>query len=197
MARNILRGGTHLPMHDLESFYWLLAWVTLRHVEHNKSLDPLIQVFDNPDAMAASMLKFAWLHEVVDVGTNKPLTQLLGQLARLLLDSSGMDHDKDYDTMLRIFEDALGSKWPQGDRCISFTPSKSNKFESGIGGTRTSKKRKYQSQNPPKMAPSEDAEENAQKVVDNEEPSTKRSKGSHSRENKVRKNVARRPGRVR
>ncbi len=73
-----------------------------------------------------------------------------------------MDHDKDYDNVLRAFLGVLNGKWLQGDSCISFKPSKSSQIWGVDMGL-----------NPPKMAPSvndKNPEENVQKVVDSEEP---------------------------
>ncbi len=114
MARDIIDGMPRLPKHDLESFFWLLAWVSLRHVE-----DSLVDRFDMHKATTTRMLKSGWLYTIlagwkeIEVKANKPLIKLLGRLASLLL--FGIDHD----TMLLLFEDALNSKWPQDYRCTS------------------------------------------------------------------------------
>lgn len=127
MARDILKGKSHLPKRDLESFFWLLAWIVLPHADHGGSLDGLVDVFDILKATAASTQKFGWLFEVtsgvqeIGIRKNEPLTQLLRQFAHLLTSEfSGVDHD----TVLRIFEVALKGKWPRGDRCITRTSKK-------------------------------------------------------------------------
>ncbi|KAF8326900.1 hypothetical protein F5887DRAFT_899402 [Amanita rubescens] len=119
-ARDITDGMSQWPMHDLESFFWLLAWASFRHVK-----DTLVDQFDMPKAAKARTLKLGWLCMVltgrkeIKVEENRPLTQLLIRLALLLFDSRGMDHDN----VLPLFEEALNSEWPDY-QCTSFVPSK-------------------------------------------------------------------------
>ncbi|KAF8313328.1 hypothetical protein F5887DRAFT_892569 [Amanita rubescens] len=122
MARDIMDGMSQGPMHDLESFFWLLAWASFRHVKKS-----FVDHFDMPKAAKARMLKLGWLCKLVLIGwkeieveENRPLTQLLIRLASLLLfDSRGMGHDN----VLPLFEEALNSEWPDY-QCTSFVPSK-------------------------------------------------------------------------
>src|SRR6266550_94707 len=114
MARDILDGNSYLPKHDLESFFWLLASITICPRDRPWSLDSLKRVVLNKVARDAGSARAPWLEYITlseDVRRNKPLMQLLDQLAHLVLEP-----DVDHTCMLRVFEDALDSQgWPEDD----------------------------------------------------------------------------------
>ena len=108
---------SHTPMDDLESFFWLLAWIAIRYKNYGRTSNSISTVYSPPNAQAARAYKIEWLKditlgkEIVMVKRNKPLKQLFDQLARLLLVP-----DLDHSRMLRVFEDALDSQgWPEDD----------------------------------------------------------------------------------
>ncbi|PIL28127.1 hypothetical protein GSI_09778 [Ganoderma sinense ZZ0214-1] len=110
----------HAIPHDLESFYWVLLWVVLRHTKHvvasmkGKSRhETCAEVFKQGDAEEASKSKFFWVKfhvKYLDVTRNKPLTDLLKQFAVLINDDNVV---LDYDQVLELFNTALASEsWP-------------------------------------------------------------------------------------
>ena len=147
LARDVLKGGSHLPKHDLESFFWLLAWISFRYVSCGCTgwiVKSLGKVLDEPcDAQWAKERKIAWLgnislaKKIVNLTGYKPLMQLLDKLARLLLKL-----DLDYTRMLRVFEDALVSQgWPEDDPHLGpkceFDPISSSEHDAPLVIART------------------------------------------------------------
>ncbi|KAJ7623555.1 hypothetical protein FB45DRAFT_1005940 [Roridomyces roridus] len=64
----------HGPHHDLESFFWLLVWMVLRHTDLNK--DPLAcsKLFDR----LGHQMKYTYVGETIPIdNTNRPLYALL------------------------------------------------------------------------------------------------------------------------
>jgi len=105
LARDILGGDSHSPKDDLESFFWLFVWTSLRRVKCGWTSNVLRTIFENSwNAQSARKRKITWLEDItdekyVDAKENKPFMQ---QLACLFLEP-----DVDHTRMLRLFEDAL------------------------------------------------------------------------------------------
>ncbi|KAI0788307.1 hypothetical protein C8Q74DRAFT_672954 [Fomes fomentarius] len=126
MAAAIL--GSHIPIihdvhHDLESAYWVLLWLVLRHTEHNLGQLVCKNVFVFGDDDKAAAAKYLWviLHskELVVKG-NEPLTTLLLEFRSLLYRSA--DHPNpaeilNHDSVLEIFRKAISQEknWPKDD----------------------------------------------------------------------------------
>nr|VWO96499.1 Uncharacterized protein [Ganoderma boninense] len=114
----------HAIPHDLESFYWVLLWVVLRHTQHvvtnmkGKSRhQTCAEVFQQGDAIEASKSKTFWLKvyaKNLEVTRNQPLTALLKRFAVLINDDNMVP---DYDEVLQLFNTALASEsWPDAKR---------------------------------------------------------------------------------
>ncbi|KAJ7134280.1 hypothetical protein C8R44DRAFT_770049 [Mycena epipterygia] len=129
----------HGPHHDLESFFWLLIWMILRHTNHHHSDKGLAcaKLFDASDNRA----KKAWLHDFTPVQKDSPLYKIAERLRELVVYQNPVRTDPDlannpfYDpshapspavamthtqVVLR-FKWALALKdWPTNDRAVPF-----------------------------------------------------------------------------
>ncbi|KAJ7171579.1 hypothetical protein C8R43DRAFT_858730, partial [Mycena crocata] len=116
---------THGPHHDLESFYWLLVWMILRHTNHT-----------HPDNGRASSnllhatMKKGWIRDrsPLDQSTNVALYNLMDGLTiavekqnpRVASNSKYAEVAElkllNYDDVLAIFRDEIASpQWPEND----------------------------------------------------------------------------------
>ncbi|CDO78205.1 hypothetical protein BN946_scf184701.g3 [Trametes cinnabarina] len=127
---NPLKPILHQPYHDLESFYWVLLWVVLRHTNcrHQDALlegQPLFEILfrTNGDALARS-LKVAWLYSMdsLVVMDNIPLTTLITKLTHLIVKCRTFlwdppaKHRYTHVDVLAIFDEALAMDgWPETD----------------------------------------------------------------------------------
>ncbi|KAI0689320.1 hypothetical protein C8T65DRAFT_588766 [Cerioporus squamosus] len=120
-------GDAHWVHHDLESFYWVLVWVVVRHVAHGHPLGPKLcsNVFPQGTDEVGGNGKVSWLqgkgkgkHFVIP--GNPPLTDLVRKLSVIVGDHF-MKEDLDYDMFLAPFEEALArDDWPVGDEALPF-----------------------------------------------------------------------------
>jgi hypothetical protein len=126
MAINVLMHKMHERKHDLESIYWLLIWIILRHVKHDQGPSACKELFDVEDRKLAAFAKMAWLgRSDLRISNNEPLTELLESLRILFKKQLG---DKDtasvevtYDTLLATIDDALRLPgWPEDDGFVAF-----------------------------------------------------------------------------
>ncbi|TFK46335.1 hypothetical protein OE88DRAFT_930885 [Heliocybe sulcata] len=128
--------GDHEQYHDLESVYWVLLWVVLRHtksqvIEWGRTkcgTDCVAAIFDEGGAHKVAFLCTA---EVVVPG-NKPLTALLDRLQFLVslryMNKRLRSHAEKvplpkmtYEEVMEAFDDALKSEgWPSDDPAIPF-----------------------------------------------------------------------------
>ncbi|KAH9915204.1 uncharacterized protein B0H18DRAFT_1215589 [Fomitopsis serialis] len=119
MAIEILRSEiTHEARHDLESFYWLLVFIVLRHTNH-----------DHKRGMALLHTKQSWLSREVPplkVPGNEPLTSLLENLrvaftGNFRLRRVGVEH-RTHREILDIFDKVLASNvvWPENDAALEW-----------------------------------------------------------------------------
>jgi len=132
MAIGVLAGGiVHEAHHDLESFFWLLVWLVLRHTAHShpRGSRACAIWFDTADNEQNECLKVAWLLRPsrITVPGNRPLTALLEEYRKLCR------HNFSYDGaavvpvthagVLAIFNDALNaSDWPDNDPALPYAP---------------------------------------------------------------------------
>ncbi|KAI0763861.1 hypothetical protein BD413DRAFT_483568 [Trametes elegans] len=138
MAYEILSSEptVHSGHHDLESIYWVLLWIVLRHTKHShplgqKACSVVFMVPDDSTYLAAAV-KRLWLTDQVRPGNqrlvvtnNEPLTQLLSDLAMLV--GKQLPHmwctpgtPLTHEAMLEKFDAALAMDgWPEKDyvRC--------------------------------------------------------------------------------
>ncbi|KAI0353658.1 hypothetical protein OH77DRAFT_1522229 [Trametes cingulata] len=120
----------HLVHHDLESFYWVLIWVVLRHTnhDHRRGQQACMVLFGYTDPDFSSAMKRDWAinqtESPLGVRGNAPLTQLLRDLAQMVFDN--IPHPRyptvhlTYERMLQAFDAALAmDSWPENDfvRC--------------------------------------------------------------------------------
>ena len=107
----------HSTRHDLESFYWTLLWVVLRHTDnkwgHKGQTGQLTcaDTFKQDDATNAQSGKSGWLRhraKFLDISRNSPLTTLMKDFSLLVY------YDRlDYDSVLALFDTALAAdSWP-------------------------------------------------------------------------------------
>ncbi|TFK45203.1 hypothetical protein OE88DRAFT_1669568 [Heliocybe sulcata] len=128
--------GDHEQYHDLESVYWVLLWVVLRHTKSQvvewgrtkRGTDCVAAIFDEGGAHKVAFLCTA---EVVVPG-NKPLTALLDRLQFLVslryMNKRLRSHAEKvplpkmtYEEVMEAFDDALKSEgWPSDDPAIPF-----------------------------------------------------------------------------
>ncbi|KAI0355846.1 hypothetical protein OH77DRAFT_268114 [Trametes cingulata] len=141
MAFEILRGDRGGPIihnthHDLESFYWVLIWIVLRHTDHDhpKGQHACTQVFKFGDDDDSSSSKRSWVTQQLElplrVRNNAPLSQLLQDLALMVCEN--IPHPLvrtqvhlTYERMLQAFDAALArTDWPENDfvRCELLDP---------------------------------------------------------------------------
>ncbi|KZT63036.1 hypothetical protein DAEQUDRAFT_760658 [Daedalea quercina L-15889] len=136
MAVEILAAEiTHEARHDLESFYWLLVFLVLRHTKHNHPLrnGAFGSLFCHSDLGACAGVKVIWLTRKTDnppvtVPGNEPLTELLERFrvlcarnfSQLSSDVERMTHRQ----VLDIFDDVLAdeSVWPGADAACPWVP---------------------------------------------------------------------------
>jgi len=129
--------GVH---HDLESFFWLLIWVVLRHTHHTHPKGNLAcgSLFGFQKEDTARGRKMAWLMFVqndMGVRDNVPFTHLLSRLADIVTDSLKWRRRPDpspltYRPILEAFDEALDMEgWPTNDPALTFTvPETSSGF---------------------------------------------------------------------
>ncbi|KAI0788266.1 hypothetical protein C8Q74DRAFT_1367019 [Fomes fomentarius] len=124
LAIEILEGRViHCVYHDLESIYWVLVWIVLRHTAHNFSVTDAqdVFVFGSDNRSAAS--KKHWLDPLVDrfdIPGNEPFVKLLREYAVLLIKNKGSKLAEPerltYDVALELFTQVLDSPgWPECD----------------------------------------------------------------------------------
>lgn len=113
----------HEVRHDLESFFWLLIWLVLRHTTHNDAQGNLAcsSLFDgDTDAICASRKSdFLARRKRLAVRGNEPLSQLINEYRKLCkYNDSSLSKFKPltYARVLHLFKKALDSKdWPKND----------------------------------------------------------------------------------
>jgi len=128
MAVEILEEtSVHEARHDLESFFWLLVWIVLRHTVHDRpggKLGPtgfFYPVYEDqcPDQ------KRGWLGrwQPITVTDNRPLSFLIQELKELCRRNSLTSQESvvplTYEVVLAKFHEALAYEdWPEDDAAI-------------------------------------------------------------------------------
>ncbi|PIL28141.1 hypothetical protein GSI_09792 [Ganoderma sinense ZZ0214-1] len=125
MAIDLLGRNTrpviHAIRHDLESFYWALLWVVIRHIDcRATSIDGLTRqetcahVFKQDDGSIARMAKSDWMMndaQGLEILHNPPFTFLMTKFSELVKEKS-----LTYDNVLSLFDAALAAgPWPEVD----------------------------------------------------------------------------------
>ncbi|KAI0648634.1 hypothetical protein C8Q79DRAFT_946143 [Trametes meyenii] len=125
-----LPASPRLARHDLESFYWVLVWVVLRHTNHDdpegmKSCD---RVFPYGNDRRATDAKTAWIYRYPDlkIHNNEPFSALLRKLLVLVYEATRAPRFAPqiplvYDTLFQAFGEAIArDDWPVDDKAIPF-----------------------------------------------------------------------------
>ncbi|KZT23535.1 hypothetical protein NEOLEDRAFT_535536 [Neolentinus lepideus HHB14362 ss-1] len=131
--------GNHEPHHDIESSYWVLLWVVLRHTECEvkewgkikPGSECVARIFEGENG--TSKVLFLCNAEVVVHG-NKPLTRLMERLQYLvslrymnkvlrakLTEQKVILPELTHETVIKEFEEALKCDgWPYADGAVPF-----------------------------------------------------------------------------
>ncbi|KAI0666595.1 hypothetical protein C8Q78DRAFT_436711 [Trametes maxima] len=115
----------HNTHHDLESFYWVLLWVVVRHTDHGdvrgqKLCDRIFKYGDDEESANA---KKGWLEKATfNIPNNAPLTYLLTELTALVQENLPTTRRNakqtllTYQALLSVFDSALAMPgWPTDD----------------------------------------------------------------------------------
>ncbi|KAJ7282738.1 hypothetical protein C8J57DRAFT_50582 [Mycena rebaudengoi] len=130
----------HACKHDLESFYWLLIWILLRHANHSLQATACSKYFGSDDIDMAIGMKSYWLAQMANclpIINNAPLSELIDVLTKIFYhqgDQYFSNHvDATHETVIAAFDVALLSEgWPEGDKARAFVIPKN---DSHIRGT--------------------------------------------------------------
>ncbi|KAJ7602195.1 hypothetical protein DFH06DRAFT_912572, partial [Mycena polygramma] len=132
MMENTQNTAMHQLHHDLESVYWLLIWMILRHTKHNhlRGANACSSLFD--DAIGTEN-KWGWISVPSPVHDKKsPLFQLAEGLRFQIRQQNYQPSESKYESstdpvptqhseFLAIFETELADPgWPTGDAAIPF-----------------------------------------------------------------------------
>lgn len=122
----------HDVHHDLESVYWLLVWMVLRHARylHIWGLKAERTLFGCADHTFYASMKAVWLDlPIVAVWNNGPLTRLFGRFADAVRASNpGLPNSKGalqpvhltHAGVLKLLDEALDDEdWPEDDYALS------------------------------------------------------------------------------
>ncbi len=156
MAINILKkkDAIHVPEHDLESFFWVLVWVVLRHTYHDDSEGDEacgnVFIYGNDKQSYTTKLGFLGDDDTyLGVKDNAPLTQLLREFKDIMRYRHNMQAPPvplTHDTVLAIFDKALDMEgWPTDDeaRPVVLQSKKTTNVNRGQTASKSgSKKRK-------------------------------------------------------
>ncbi|KZT63070.1 hypothetical protein DAEQUDRAFT_742137, partial [Daedalea quercina L-15889] len=143
MAIDILRSEiTHEAQHDLESFYWLLVFIVLRHTTHGHHLKKGAcgSLFCLSDWDQCTSRKFGWLLDTtppLTVPGNGSLNALLNKFRLALMCNFPQHHvpvrHVTHCKILNIFNEVLAPDmiWPEGDAALEWIPPK-NRLHTSI-----------------------------------------------------------------
>ncbi|PIL28125.1 hypothetical protein GSI_09776 [Ganoderma sinense ZZ0214-1] len=135
----------HAIRHDLESFYWTLLWVVLRHTSTRQTVTSrkpktrqqvCADVFTKDSPQLAAGSKLIWLGysaKNLEIARNRPLTALMKAFALLVNDGPGVPGmNLDYDNVLGLFDAALAAEsWPEvGDGPLEYVSESSEELSS-------------------------------------------------------------------
>ncbi len=118
----------HRYYHDIESYYWVLLWILLRHTEHNLGQGQCEKIFKLDEGTISADTKWSWLSTppyraaaTLIFKDNKPLTDLMLAFKALVkqqieLIGKGAEPVLTHDAVLEMFEHALDQEgWPTED----------------------------------------------------------------------------------
>ncbi|KAF7315804.1 hypothetical protein MIND_00096500 [Mycena indigotica] len=129
-ARIHQRPIEHQVKHDLESFFYVLVWLTLRHGAHilTDKAKAAANLFDQTEDRVACGMKADWLTEQCQKGESNPIVpeniplSLLIQRLVVIVDKSLSRNKVDqqpmpatHEAFLECFDDVLAMEWPVDD----------------------------------------------------------------------------------
>ncbi|KAK6997456.1 Pkinase-fungal domain-containing protein [Favolaschia claudopus] len=129
IAIGVLERNAHAKHHDLESIYWLLIWMMLRHTAHTERDGPLAcnALFGQWTDDARSTIKRGHLDKPFGYPKG-PLLNLLDDLARQVKNQNPSLRFRDspkhmtHEEVLATFATHLASDgWPPADKAIEFS----------------------------------------------------------------------------
>ncbi|KAJ7506393.1 hypothetical protein B0H11DRAFT_1707161 [Mycena galericulata] len=124
---------THECHHDLESFYYLLVWILLRHADHDAGATACARLFDGEIEQVFNQ-KWRWLSEHAMamsgdaprllIPNNTPITTLIDTLTLTFYTQNTRDGAvATHASVLSAFDTALASlDWPKEDAARKFIP---------------------------------------------------------------------------
>ena len=122
-------GITHEVRHDLESFFWLLVWMLLRHTshEHESGRHAVRELFGSDNKAMSTAIKRLWIctENMLTIAGNQPLNYLLEEF-RILCQNNESRKSRpadptSHDKVLKIFDDALAmAGWPTDDAAMPY-----------------------------------------------------------------------------
>ncbi|PCH37069.1 hypothetical protein WOLCODRAFT_52880, partial [Wolfiporia cocos MD-104 SS10] len=119
----------HQAHHDLESFFWLLVWVVLRHMnhDHKEGKGAFADIFGAITPKQVKKMKESLFYKkMFTVKDNAPLSYLLKRLRSMVFKAYVEDIAQTpvpltYDAMLKAFDEVLWMEgWPEDDAAIPF-----------------------------------------------------------------------------
>ena len=120
----------HELRHDLESFFWVLVWIVLRHTTHSLGKKACNNLFNGENEEQCKGQKVGFLGgnpKPLVVAFNEPLTNLIKEFRLACRNNNTLDSDRPSDPLthrkvLKIFDDALAQEgWPtEKDHARSF-----------------------------------------------------------------------------
>ncbi|TFY59307.1 hypothetical protein EVJ58_g5850, partial [Rhodofomes roseus] len=141
----------HDVRHDLESVFWLLLCMVVRHTIHTSypAYELYLDIFDAHTERASAKSKRSFLAGPMDweVEGNKPLTTLIRKYKVLCLRNTPREESSNitpltYESVLDLFDEALADmSWPKNDRALPFKiPRDSNDSSAGSQTSRGKKR---------------------------------------------------------
>ncbi|KAI0324567.1 hypothetical protein GY45DRAFT_1288719 [Cubamyces sp. BRFM 1775] len=132
----MLNTALHTFLHDLESFFWVLLWIVLRHTTHNHPHGNAAceTYFPFGDDSQAAAIKRGYLGGCsLQIANNEPLTMLLEKFGDMVARATVIEKPLigqtrtplTYASVLEIFNQVLAREdWPENDASIPYVPDK-------------------------------------------------------------------------
>ncbi|PCH37097.1 hypothetical protein WOLCODRAFT_167302 [Wolfiporia cocos MD-104 SS10] len=132
---------THEVRHDLESFYWVLIWIILRHTHHNdpegtRACDALFGAASGKDAKVRKMYFVNDPEFDLQVLDNAPLSYIIDRFTDLVQNSLPIRKRRNrsspltHAAILSMFDAALKMPgWPKGDAAIPFVSPSAHRVD--------------------------------------------------------------------
>ncbi|KAH9913242.1 uncharacterized protein B0H18DRAFT_1126447 [Fomitopsis serialis] len=120
----------HRVHHDLESFYWVILWIVVRHTDHEHPEGAALcsTIFPTENEIIAKSAKIAWLSDgEITIRGNKPLTDLMTNLSALAENSRKRKNRPvdplTHEAFILVLDEALKAEgWPENDKARPFVP---------------------------------------------------------------------------